>query len=453
MKKLFILLLFVYGCNCDHDISTVNPLCMTIISDGQPVQMWLNGQQVYNNQQPGYIDKYCFHQEFKCTTAIPFQIRESSIDKTYKLRVLDAKTNEVLVEVPYTKRDIYNTTTSLDQLQFVNPEFEVSMFGWGNFGGLIPFNWDVSGIRANGAGPNAAVYQSRDTKWPPGHYVIEVDVDDFSTGGSAPFTRTVQLRGSNDDFATFDVLGAGTPPVPRGGVLTAVTIEFDMPTAYKDLGFVFSKDGPTGGTLINLRVDRIKFISVPEADYSGSVHDLSFTPSTYGLCDKAVVFNVIEDSGAEVLFAYSDIVKLPTMPTANVEVKYKSIKPYASLYYDDESTYFSFLIPARFYVGRDKTETEGLELSNNKVIDISGSLKKQRELVVEYMPEYMHNKLIIALQHAISGSLKVTEGIDEYEWVLDGEEYQYVDSQAETFDMKAARIWLTRKDYYLTNVI
>jgi hypothetical protein len=64
------------------------------------------------------------------------------------------------------------------------------------------------------------------------------------------------------------------------------------------------------------------------------------------------------------------------------------------------------------------------------------------------MPDYMHTKILLALQHAISGSLL----INGVEWTIE-EEYELIESQSQYYPFQAASIWLTRKNYYLTNTI
>lgn len=434
---------------------------MTTISDAQGVQMWATGQQVYNEQDPDYVDKPCYNQEFKCTEDMRFQIRESDPTKDYFLRIKNAKTGELLQTLPYVKTPD-EVESSLEALQFENKTFDVNMSSWHNWeeDNDVGEDWDdyelfswFAGLEAIGSLPDAAIYQKRATKWPAGNYTVKIIALNASSGGSTPFDQTVRVCGSNNGFGVssdIEVLEVLSDGWDRTGLFEEKLISFTLTEETEGLGFVFFKLGSSLDSEISFRVSNIEFTEVPETMSAGAIYDLSFVPSTYGLCDSKVVFEVADEDGI-VIFT-SDGVLLSSQPRANLRIQYKSNKPFASLFYTAETGYFSFRIEGRFFKERSVTEQDVLALSNNLIINTGSQLKRQRALVVGYMPDYMHNKLIIALQHAVSGSLKINNGIDEYEWTIEND-YEPIESQSEKYAEQASRIWLTRKNYLLTNVI
>lgn len=423
--------------------------------------MWVAGQQVYNDQNPDYVDKVCFNQEFKCTESIPFQIREADTTKNYSLRIKNAKTGAILQTLPYVKTLLEGAETSLEQLQFQNPNFDVNMDHWNNWEEtesttwpqIADFSWEALSIRANDSKPHAAIYQRRDGMWPAGDYTVVIGGTDLSTGPASGYQRKVHVVTSQTNFlptADLEEVAVSDDFWMKNGLPKQVSVSFTLTEPTECIGFSFNKEGSTVGVDIDFYVSSIEFTVVPDISSAGAVHDLDVTPSTYGLCDSKVIFEVIDED--DVVVAYSDKVLLSTAPRANILIRYKSLKPFASLYYTAESDYNSFRFEGRFFKERPVTQQDVLELSNNIVINTGSEMRKQRELVVGYMPDFMHNKIILALQHAISGSVKINNGIDEFEWTIEND-YELVESQSEKYSEQAARIWLTRKNYYLTNVL
>ncbi len=129
-------------------------------------------------------------------------------------------------------------------------------------------------------------------------------------------------------------------------------------------------------------------------------------------------------------------------------VQYKSVKNFAGIPYDADSDYFNIFIPGVFFHGRNPTDQKSLGLSNSRVINTSSTLKKQKKFSIQDCPDYMHTKIQLILQHAVSGSLL----IDGVEWTLE-ESYDQDDSSPDSYPFSRAEVYLTRKNYVKRNVI
>lgn len=144
----------------------------------------------------------------------------------------------------------------------------------------------------------------------------------------------------------------------------------------------------------------------------------------------------------------SDFIKYRSLITENTFIRYKSSKNFAGIVYPNDDTYFNIRIPGVFFHQRFPTEQKGIELSNSREINTGSVLKLQKLLAVQDCPYYLHNKLILILQHAISGSLV----INNVEWTVE-EAYTVDDNSDPMYELRRASVYLTRRNYVDRNVI
>jgi hypothetical protein len=152
--------------------------------------------------------------------------------------------------------------------------------------------------------------------------------------------------------------------------------------------------------------------------------------------------------GDRIVMAFTDPILVSTTPQPSQLIQYRSSKNNASIVYTANTPYFNFRVPGRFYNFRNKTEVEAEELSDSVVINTASSLSKQRMLTVGDLPEYMHTKIQLILAHAIAGSVL----IKGYEWIME-ETYELIERKAPEYPLKAANIYLTRRNYVSRNVM
>lgn len=147
--------------------------------------------------------------------------------------------------------------------------------------------------------------------------------------------------------------------------------------------------------------------------------------------------------------AKSDLINFANSLIDIVPIYYKSAKNFAGLVYNSISPYNILRLPGLFFKESKVTEQMSLDLSNSKDIDTASQVKIKKELLIDDMTDYMHLKTILALQHAVSGSVV----INNVEWTWDsGDSYEEIESDP-TYPFTNAKIKLTRKNYVVTNVI
>ncbi|HTJ53723.1 MAG TPA: hypothetical protein VL443_29915 [Cyclobacteriaceae bacterium] len=203
--------------------------------------------------------------------------------------------------------------------------------------------------------------------------------------------------------------------------------------------------------------------------FSGyNAFNLSFNANDEGFCDQSVRFyiaqndgsldsgtfdpNTMDVSGTGEEIYKSDWIKFnssialtPGWGTKFIE--YKSNKNFVGISYPNDGNYFGLRIPCRFYQQRNPTEQNSLVLSNSKVINTALTMKVQQLMTTILLPDYIHNKLQLIFAHASRGSVM----IDGVEWTI---EEAYERSSPDTkSSFQTGNIWLTRKNYYVRNII
>ena len=129
-----------------------------------------------------------------------------------------------------------------------------------------------------------------------------------------------------------------------------------------------------------------------------------------------------------------------------VNIQYKSIQNFADLIYDSSSPYFSIDLDGRFRKERKQTTQKSIELTS-MVINTAMSVKRQRKLTINEVPDYMHTKINLILAHSASGSVL----IDGKEWSVE-EAYEEL-AAPDSHPVTMAEIFLSEKNYLKQNVI
>ncbi|HXB12072.1 MAG TPA: hypothetical protein VNZ45_08820, partial [Bacteroidia bacterium] len=104
------------------------------------------------------------------------------------------------------------------------------------------------------------------------------------------------------------------------------------------------------------------------------------------------------------------------------------------------STYFGLRVAARFYRTQNRTETASLNLSGGRTINTGIFRQRQQQLKLFPLPDFMHDKIEMILDHAVNGSLL----IDGVEWTVDETYNRNVVDGRDPFAF--ADIWLTRRN-------
>jgi len=403
----------------------------------------------------GFVDSKCFNQEFLCTDNIKLQVgNETDIANTYALKIQDQNLNTI--ETVSFNRTTFTGALITPALQLPNINFTAGLSPWlqsGSGSFQTPWNWVSAGlIKSDGTSSayrtSYFLYCTRPDGyaygWPPGTYTIQLQGNNSSTGPNAG-TLYAQMFGSNDGFTTDTALGvSGNIAV---GNFT-INITFTTSQYYLDLGFYFNIGAP--GNVAIVSINSAQFTAAPTNE-TYAEYDLSFVPNILAtpICDQYVKF-IIQQNGAD---AYkSDFVLFSSTITTNASwdtkvIQYLTSKNFAGINGPNDGTYFSLRVPARFFEQRIVSMQDSLVLSNSKVINTSVNMKYQQLFEPVFMPDYMLNKIHLALTCSVRGSVN----IDGVEWIHD----ESFDRQTPDprFAFRKAKTWLTRKNYYVRNII
>lgn len=144
--------------------------------------------------------------------------------------------------------------------------------------------------------------------------------------------------------------------------------------------------------------------------------------------------------------AKSDCVSVKEDHDETVLITYSNNRPFASLNSSvgTPDHAFNLRIPSVFFKERFPEESEILQLSNSRSIQINAQVKAQKLLNVGPMPFYMHRKAKLALTFQY-----VT--IDGQDWVKE-EAYEVAETKR-THPLSKAQCWLTEKDTIYRNIL
>lgn len=213
-------------------------------------------------------------------------------------------------------------------------------------------------------------------------------------------------------------------------------------------------------------IDYLPFIKTAITGFN--VFNLTFSQDDVAICDQFVKFYITQNNGtlddettdSETLDVWgegddlykSDFIKFNSSIAyspgwATKLISYKSSKNFAGINYPNDSNYFNLRVACRFFQQRGPTEQNALVLSNSKVINTSVSMRMQQLMTTILMPDYLHNKLQLIFAHASRGSVL----IDGVEWTIEESYDRSLPDNKSPF--QSANIWLTRKNYYVQNII
>lgn len=426
------------------------------ISDAQPVQYWLNGKQTFNQKQPAFVSKQCFHQVFKCDSPIRSQLIDTDLSKDYLLQIFDS-VGQGLATAPFIKSFLYGG----DALFFNNEEFTSSLGSWTNLPGsdrASAFDWawfddgtEGTARISESSGPGIAFFskylaQERGPalKWPPGKYAISVRTESFGS------IVQIQMFGMVD---TLNQTALGTPQNLTPGIGKQDFIfEFNSPQEFQYLA-IGAKTIGVSEHEFRVRICGTHIINSPGAETS-AVFNNSFIPNGIepNLCETKFKLQIVDAADTDIIIAYSDILQA-TLSIVNgpysgaIEIKYRSFQNVFGLAYNESSDFNYLYIIARFFHQEGPIRQKIVELSDDDTVVTATGLTQQRKLTVGDCPDYLHQKIKLALQHAASGEVE----IDEDNWILIS--YAEKIRSQEEFPLKPAEATLLNRKYLKRNLI
>lgn len=389
------------------------------VPKGNPIKFWIEGETSFNNEQVPNVIQACFHHPWKSTS-------------TLKVMVIDEVAAVIYL-------DVYNTDDELQESVLfadagANGRFIASLVLTAYEGEKIyfqirkevtvfssTFDADLDGWVNNGAGANDWAWSAAESGCASLQYTAPNTGKDLRKGivvsastdainlMNGKLTIDVALTGG---FASLTAKVKDVSEVELGeitGINADGTYTFEAAEIQNGAYLDFSEVGSSVGVAYTWRIRSVSLV----ANYS------------LGISDTIQVVWSTEPEHDEI-----------------VTVQFGDRNTYAELQYTPSTTMF-IDIPARFYKERSPEETEAEAFGDSSVTMLSNSVKDQRMLETEPLPQYLCKILKRIFNHN-------TLYIDGKYWVREEAVEEIEVSERSPF--KKLRVWLTDRDSYDTNV-
>jgi hypothetical protein len=175
------------------------------------------------------------------------------------------------------------------------------------------------------------------------------------------------------------------------------------------------------------------------------LYEVTFILSNLEICDQVIQFKIFYDSDSA-FHAKTDCLDVKSEHECTQLITYSNNRNVFGIYYEDRSpeVEFNLRIPAIFFHERFPEEDNISELSDSRIITTSSVIRAQRLLDTDYMPDYMHRKIMLALKHQF-----VTIGSQQ--WTKQ-EPYEKIEGDRR-WPVKKAKCYLNERTFVQRNVI
>lgn len=438
MKKLLIFALFLSACGNtnSHPWQTLS----LIVSDAQPVQFWPVNCETFNEKQVSGVFSKCFCQPFQCDDEIAVQF-------------LSTITGTVEVTIPVTLPALSTWLTR---------STSSTLYDWTT--GVNPF------VNLPGTGAFEPALADSEYLYTPYsflngyNYTITINYNRVvNVSHSNPRTSIIAIMDSSFNVIFSDNFAASTGA-------NSNTISFTANSSTSIIGFKHASGSDVTITVTSTSGTRNDFIFPPADPYFLSIrdeddvqigqvifqasealpnkyrYDASFIPSSLEICDKKVQLFIVANSTPDRDVFKSDCIQIKTQWKETLLINYYNQRNFAGLIdpSGSPSVDFNLRIFAVFAEERFPQESEIIDLSNSRSVQLFSQLKAQKLLSTGPMPFYMHKKTKLALQHQFVS-------IEDQSWVM-AENYDLQESN-KRWPLRRALCWLTEKDFVVRNVL
>lgn len=418
------------------------------ISNANPIQFWLTGEESFNQKEICSIYPVCFSQIFNCDDSIIIQFKESDELKiVFDLKVIDKNGNNLYSHA--FRMTWVETAIISPVLQFTNSGFIGSLMPWLQSSLFIsPSNWvwQTNGSilsSSNLSGSNVLfIHRSGVLGWPPGNYTLRIIGDNQGTSVSSP-DMWFNIEASDDsNFAD--------PVFLAGGLITAIpfgtfnkSFNFTLTKYYNYLGFQGNMD--SGDTLtFKTYVNSATLTAAPTKD-SYPEFEYSLTPNLF--CNKEVQFQIINHNTSSIEAFSDSVVISDDNSDCTSLIKFSNSSDFAGLVFQNASPneIFNLRIPAVFFDENYPQEQEDLELSDDTIITLWSKIEGKKTMDIGFMPFYMHKKVqIILMMDNVS--------IDGIAYRL-RDPYQITPPASKRSALRRASVVLSEKDFINRNLL
>lgn len=410
-------------------------------SDALPIQFWPTGCATYNESEPDGVSKKCYCHKINCSDLIHIQAIDDQIsDPT--MQGLPSYVNHFgsgnQWAAGLTRTVTCGSFQSSDFLKGNLTDWPVLIVG-----GNVVFNYEVN--IGSTPGFQMTVYLT-DNTFDFDHAIAQSLPLTLSGPGFMSGTINVPVSAVYGNAQPFYIgiavnnLGSGS----RTFTLSLLTLNSITPDSGSLEGKILDEDD---NVLATIPFSKETFIHSGHSELEDfSVFDASFHFSDFDLCDQKTRV-VLYQAGEEV--ATSDCLDLAESWPNTILLDYSNARNYAGIINNSgggtpEGVIYHLRIPAIFYKGRFPETVQVEPLSNNRYISLNSQVEKQKLLKTDYLPDFMHLKIMLAIKHQFLT-------INEVDYVQK-ENYEQQDTK-EGNTVSIAQCYLTEKEYIVRNVL
>jgi hypothetical protein len=412
LKIIILALLFL----TPEKTSSFN-ISLMLISDALPVQFWLAGCATFNQHEAAGVFHKCFCAPWECDDEIKVQFTDDPA-QNFSLEIYDDEGDllgSVDFEEPYV--GVYESTLNIaqDSPDICDQQIQLK----------IKRNQGLQGVSL----PALNTWQN------------DGGAGDPWSLGSSP-NVTLSLFGTSTenlyvDYAfivgvTYTIIIDLSASGNSTGIFTVAVTDGSFVTQFSETTSGFSSGSHSTDPLI--------FTATADTTRIAVAFSLAGTGNI--AIDAA---NGQRSVGDSEIVAYTDCLDIRQNHEETILLTYSNHRNFAGLKYDGTSpqTEFNIRIPAIFFHQRFPEEDETMELSS-ELVTLSGTLRKQRQLDVDYVPYYFHEKLKLILKHQILT-------VFNKQWIKQ-EAYEIVEGNRLS-PLKKAKCWLSDKEFVHRNIL
>lgn len=382
------------------------------ISNANPVQFWLTGEESFNQKEVCSIYPACFCQPFRCDDPLNFQVYDTNSSNGYFLKVLDKQGNDLI------------QTPSMPALG-----------SWGNLGSGTSWNSTPS-VTFTGAFTTSKLFGVAFSIVRGFNYTFSINL---SISTTVQYFRVVSLDSSNNILQVFnEYLNSTVDTFSVTATVNAAKIAF--------IARADDAIPPNEVVTVNsfsLTDFNLAFLQTNYGSYQS--HDVSTSLDSLGItCGQEIQF-VINDGTND--RAFSDCIDFQSDQDCTELIQYSNSSNFAGLVFTSvsPSNYFYIRVPAVFFEEQFPQEQEDLELSDDTIITLWSKIEAKKTLDIGYMPFYMHMKLqmILMMDNVLIDGIPYRKR----------DEYQITPSSSKRSALRRASVILSQKDFIDRNLL
>lgn len=406
------------------------------VSNSLPIQLWVNGEETFNEKDVCGITKVCWCQPVQSEDDIIIQFNENSGTAFYGFiydsdgnAIINFEFNKIAVLDTYQyhaefKMSDYSITNNqvhiwigpISEIPVISSEFETDLDGWTQIPSLYDWEW-----------ANSPDYFADGV---PGYAIKSLEASDFtslsnsiSLNAGETITIKTQFGGIKDlsDFYLEVYIAEG---------LTSLQIA----------NYLFEKNSGIGD---NYRTIDETIVVPSDLDHYDQVYFIIKGDTEPGNKGYVNYFRLsYEGINTDNIVGKTDCLSVRDTHPCTILVNYANATAFDGVPDSSPMQSFNLRIPAVFFEEQNTQEQEDIELSNDEIVRLYNKVEEKRLLKIGFMPHYMHRKLLLALVHDF-----VT--IDGKEWIK-RDEYKKNEGNRH-YPLKSAEVLLTDKNFIKEN--